>query len=99
MNINEKMITEEMMTEEIIEKLTTEVIKSHNEMIERGELIICVDSEGIRNMVNKMFKERARRKILVTAGLGLAVYAGYAIFKTFAKRKGTQSEVIVEGEE
>lgn len=84
MEINEKEIRN--MTEELIDKLLKE-----------GELVVYVNKGEIQEIVDTTFKKKMTGML---AGLGLGMIAGYAIFKRFAKRKGTQSEVIVEeGEE
>lgn len=77
-------------TDEIMEKFIEAEQALVDEMFIRGE-IVMYDFKG---EIQK--RNRFRNKLLVTAGLGLAVYAGYAIYKSFAKRKGTQSEVIIE---
>lgn len=80
MEFNEKEIRN--MTEELIDKLLKE-----------GELVVYVNKGEIQDIVDATFKKKMTGML---AGLGLGMIAGYAIFKTFAKRKGTQSEVIVE---
>lgn len=82
MEFNEKEIRN--MTEELIDKLLKE-----------GELVVYVNKGEIQDIVDATFKKKMTGML---AGLGLGMIAGYAIFKTFAKRKGTQSEVIVEEE-
>lgn len=77
-------------TDEILERFNEAEQALVDEMFKRGEIVMYDFKAEIQK------RNRFRNKLLVTAGLGLAVYAGYAIFKTFAKRKGTQSEVIVE---
>lgn len=68
-----------------------------DEMFKRGELVVYVNKGEIQNIVDATFKKKMTGML---AGLGLGMIAGYAIFKRFAKRKETQSEVIVkEGEE
>ena len=69
-------------TEELIDKLLKE-----------GELVVYVNKGEIQDIVDATFKKKMTGML---AGLGLGVIAGYAIYKLFAKRKGTQSEVIVE---
>lgn len=69
-------------TEELIDKLLKE-----------GELVVYVNKGEIQEIVDATFKKKMTGML---AGLGLGMIAGYAIFKTFAKRKRTQSEVIVE---
>ena len=70
-------------TEELIDKLLKE-----------GELVVYVNKGEIQDIVDATFKKKMTGML---AGLGLGMIAGYAIYKLFAKRKGTQSEVIVEG--
>lgn len=77
-------------TDEIMEKFIEAEQALVDEMFKRGEIVMYDFKEETQK------RNRFRNKLLVTAGLGLAVYAGYAIYKTFAKRKGSQSEVIVE---
>ena len=79
-------------TDEILEKFNEAEQALVDEMFKRGEIVMHDFKEETQK------RNRFRNKLLVTAGLGLAVYAGYAIYKTFAKRKRTQSEVIVEEE-
>ena len=68
-----------------------------DEMFKRGELVVYVNKGEIQDIVDATFKKKMTGML---AGLGLGMIAGYAIFKRFAKRKRTQSEVIVEeGEE
>lgn len=68
-----------------------------DEMFKRGELVVYVNKGEIQDIVDATFKKKMTGML---AGLGLGMIAGYAIFKRFAKRKETQSEVIVkEGEE
>lgn len=68
-----------------------------DEMFKRGELVVYVNKGEIQDIVDATFKKKMTGML---AGLGLGMIAGYAIYKRFAKRKGTQSEVIVEeGEE
>ena len=69
-------------TEELIDKLLKE-----------GELVVYVNKGEIQDIVDATFKKKMTGML---AGLGLGMIAGYAIYKLFAKRKGTQSEVIVE---
>lgn len=69
-------------TEELIDKLLKE-----------GELVVYVNKGEIQDIVDATFKKKMTGML---TGLGLGMIAGYAIFKTFAKRKRTQSEVIVE---
>ena len=73
------------MTEELIDKLLKE-----------GELVVYVNKGEIQEIVDATFKKKMTGML---AGLGLGMIAGYAIYKSFAKRKRTQSEVIVEGGE
>ena len=70
------------MTEELIDKLLKE-----------GELVVYVNKGEIQDIVDATFKKKMTGML---AGLGLGMIAGYAIYKRFAKRKGTQSDVIVE---
>ena len=90
MEINENEIVKG--TYEILEKFNEAEQALVDEMIKRGEVVMHSFKEETpkRNIF--------RNKLVLTAGLGLAVYAGYAIFKTIVKHKGTQSEVIVEEE-
>ena len=68
-----------------------------DEMFKRGELVVYVDKKEMQKIVDATFKKKMTGML---TGLGLGMIAGYAIFKRFAKRKRTQSEVIVEeGEE
>lgn len=68
-----------------------------DEMFKRGELVVYVDKKEIQKIVDTTFKKKMTGML---TGLGLGMIAGYAIYKLFAKRKGTHSEVIVEeGEE
>ena len=68
-----------------------------DEMFKRGELVVYVNKGEIQDIVDATFKKKMTGML---AGLGLGMIAGYAIYKRFAKRKRTQSEVIVEeGEE
>ena len=64
-----------------------------DEMFKRGELVVYVNKGEIQDIVDATFKKKMTGML---AGLGLGMIAGYAIYKRFAKRKGTQSEVIVE---
>ena len=78
-----------------------EMIKQEQEIIDKllkeGELVVYVNKGEIQDIVDATFKKKMTGML---AGLGLGMIAGYAIYKLFAKRKRTQSEVIVEeGEE
>ena len=78
------------------EKMIAKEIKILEEMFEEGAIVVYVDRKEIREIVDATFKKKMTGML---AGLGLGMIAGYAIYKSFAKRKGTQSEVIVEGGE
>ena len=68
-----------------------------DEMFKRGELVVYVDKKEMQKIVDATFKKKMTGML---TGLGLGMIAGYAIYKLFAKRKRTQSEVIIEeGEE
>lgn len=75
------------------EMIVNESQKIIDKMVEEGEIVVYVNKGEIQEIVDATFKKKMTGML---AGLGLGMIAGYAIFKTFAKRKRTQSEVIVE---
>lgn len=82
---------------EIDEKMIAKEIKILEEMFEEGAIVVYVDKKEIRELTQDIVDATFKKKMTgMLAGLGLGMMAGYAIYKTFAKRKGTQSEVIVE---
>lgn len=90
MKINENEIVKE--TDEILEKFNEAEQALVDEMIKKGEVVMHDFKEETQK------RGRFGNKLVLAAGLGLAVYAGYTIYKTIVKHKGTQSEVIVEEE-
>lgn len=82
---------------EINEKMIAKEIKILEEMVEEGAIIVYVDKGEMRELTQEIVDATFKKKMTgMLAGLGLGMIAGYAIYKSFAKRKGTQSEVIVE---
>ena len=82
---------------EFDEKMIAKEIKILEEMFEEGAIVVYVDKKEIRELTQDIVDATFKKKMTgMLAGLGLGMIAGYAIYKRFAKRKGTQSEVIVE---